>query len=233
MGKVWRTLTVSGELDARDFREYRFIMKGESLKVVKSFNYLGVVMDSKLSFENQCNKVLISGRIKLKHLRRLKKFMDKDLALLMYKQMIMPALEYGDIMLESGPDLLYKSVQTIQNHCLRCCLNILDPRLITIDELHTTCKCIKLVHRRNVNLLSMVHTFASSPDNVIIPVQVLRNNDKRKLKLQRPKGQLYRDSPMYRGMLLWDRLEATTQNIMDHDSFMIAIKKEEVLQRLL
>ena len=228
-----QVLWCHAEQDNRDFGVHTLMLKGENLKVVKTFNYLGVLIDSTLSFEKQCNKIISSGRLKLKNLRHLKKYMDSELALLMYKTMIMPTLEYGDVILESGPALLHKEVQTVQNHCLRCCLSIMDPRLIRITELHTTCKCTKLIHRRNVNLLGMVHKFASSPDNVMLPTRVLRSNVNRKIKLQRPKGQCYRDSPMYRGMLLWDKLEAKTQNIMDYDAFMETVKKEEVLLRLI
>ena len=115
------------EFDHRNLSAYDVILKGKVLKVVPKFNYLGVLIDSHISFEAHCNKVISSGNVKLKHLRRLKKYMDESLALLMYKQMILPALDYCDFILESASDTLTESLQTIQNHCLRCCLNIFDP----------------------------------------------------------------------------------------------------------
>ena len=53
--------------------------------------------------------------------------MDKDLSLLLYKQMILPVFDYGDFLVDGAPEDNIEPLQTIQNHCLRCVLNIYDP----------------------------------------------------------------------------------------------------------
>ena len=78
----------------------------------------------------------------------------------------------------------------------------------------------------------MIHKFAADPNNITVPVCVLCNNNKHKLKLQRPKGQLYRDSPLYKGMILWDKLDPDIQCIDNHDAFIEAIKNEVVSRPL-
>ena len=62
-------------------------------------------------------------------------------------------------------------------------------------------------------------------DNLVVPARILRSNDKRKIKLQCPKGALYRNGPLYRGSMLWDKLDAATQNIVTHRLFMAEIKQ--------
>ena len=62
------------------------------------------------------------------------------------------------------------------------------------------------------------------PDNLVVPVRALRSNTKRKPKLQRPTGQLHRDSPLYRGSLEWDKLDAADQTIASYERFMNKLK---------
>ena len=61
------------------------------------FNYLGALIDSYLTFEPECSKVKSMAMLRLYQLRKLKKFMDKDLSLLVYKQILLP-----DIVVDSG-----------------------------------------------------------------------------------------------------------------------------------
>ena len=218
-------LWCQSDRDKRNLSILDLELKNRVLRVVVKFNYLGVLIDKHLSFEAQCSRVVNSGNVKLKHLRRLKKHMDQELSLLMYKQMILPSLEYCDFVLESGPVGLVEEVQTIQNHCLRCCLGIVDPRLITRIALHTECKCKWLGQRRKENLLVIMYKHTRDEDNLIVPGRVLRSNVMRKVKLQRPSGQLYRDSPLYRGAMEWDKLTVIEQDTDSCAKFAQLIKE--------
>ena len=209
--------------DKSNYDSYDIILKQNKLKVVSSFNYLGVLIDSTFSFNQHCDSVLKSGDVKLSHLRRLKKHMDTPLALLMYKQMIVPALEYCNFIFGSGPDGMGKELQTIQNHCLRCCLGIVDPRLIRTDALHTSCECDRLAYRRRRSVLSLMYKHSKRADNLIVPNRVLRSNTLLKFKLQRPKGELYRKSPLYRGSLIWNTLDPECQHAATINVFMSKI----------
>ena len=118
-------LWCKSEYDRRDLSQYELVLKDKRLHVVGKFNYLGVLIDGHLSFEPHCTRVTSSGNVKLKHLRKLKKYMDRELSLLMYKQMVLQSLDYCEFVIEAGPAGLVKGIQTIQNHCLRCCLDII------------------------------------------------------------------------------------------------------------
>ena len=84
-----------------------------------------------------------SADFRMRNFRKLCKYTDKDLSLLIYKQLVLPAFEYCDFVLDGGPELLGNEIQVIQNHCLRACLGIRDPRDITRVELHVQCECKK------------------------------------------------------------------------------------------
>ena len=77
-----------------------------------------------------------------------------------------------------------------------------------------------------MNLLGLMYKQSRNPDNLVVPVRALRSNKLMKLKLQRPKGQLYRDSPLYRGSFNWDKLTPERQQIVTLDLFVNTIKKE-------
>ena len=64
------------------------------------------------------------------------------------------------------------------------------------------------------------------PTNLIVPGRVLRSNAKMLIRLQRPVGQLYRDSPLYRGSFFWDKLLPAEQKILTHNLFMNKIKSK-------
>ena len=165
------------------------------------------------------------GNQNLYSLRNLCKYIDRDLAILMYKTMILPVLEYSGLVLDGAPDTLVAEIQMIQNHCLRACLKIWDPRTIRVVDLHVSCTSKMLSTRRNESLLCRMYRMSRIPDNVVAPVRVLRCNDKIKIRTQRPKGELYRKSPKYRGMLAWNKLQGNVQRLEPFGKFVSDLKK--------
>ena len=214
------------EAELRSHPRFPVLLKGRVLHVVQNFNYLGVVIDSLLSFGAHGGKVNASGKVKLYNLRQHRKYVDMDLSILMYKQMMLPVFDYCDFILESGQCDAFKGLQTIQNHSLRCCMGIWDPRSVGTDFLHSTCLCKRLQVRRNECLLGLMYRRTRVEANLERPRRVLRSNAKLLVKLQRPRGKLYTDSPLYRGTTLWDKLKPAEQKILSHHLFMNKIKSK-------
>ena len=61
------------------------------------------------------------------------------------------------------------------------------------------------------------------------PPEYLGDNIQIKLRTQRPKGELYRKSPKYRGMLAWNKLEGNVQRLEPYGKFVSELKKWEYL----
>ena len=215
-----KVLWCYSERSIPDLTDCKLTLGNDTLNVVKEFNYLGVIIDTHLKFAKQCNKVTSSARQKLYHLRKLRKVMDKKLSILLYKSMILPVMDYGDCVVDGGPVGPVKSIQTIQNDCLRACLRIRDPTLISRADLHILCDCKQLLVRRNKHLLGIMYSLSQSPHNVIVPVRVLRGNSKVKLKVHRSNGGLFDKSPLYRGQILWNKLDGTHQMSASKKLFM-------------
>ena len=210
-----------------------FVMKDIPLKTVSHFDYLGVRIDCHLSFTPYCSKVRNSLLNKLYNMRKLRRYMDKSLTLTLYKQMVLPVMDFGDFVIEGAPKLSRACFQTIQNHFLRCCLDVKDPQLLSREVIHELCLCKKLYARRKENLLLIMHKVSLDSDNVIVPTRMLRGNIKVHLKVQKSSAALYDKSPLYRGARYWDMLDPIIQHSPDRLTFKNnLIRADRLLQPL-
>ena len=127
------------------------------LKLVKEFNYLGVIIDSDLSLKSQCKKVRSMSYSRYYQLCNIKINIDEALTLQIFKTMIMPVFDYCDFIIDSGPVTAVRRLQIVQNKCLRLSLGICDPRDISIVDLHDRCKIDTLSERRRKHLLVLMY----------------------------------------------------------------------------
>ena len=73
------------------------------LERVTSYNYLGVLMDDKLTFnaflKDKCKKI----NLRVYQLGRMRKYIDSGIANTIYIQTIIPLLDYVDFLIDGGP----------------------------------------------------------------------------------------------------------------------------------
>ena len=72
-----------------------------------------------------------------------------------------------------------------------------------------------------------MYKLTRNPDNLVVPRRVLRGNSKIELKVQRPKGKLYRKSSKYRGFLVWNKLDCDVQKTDLYSCFVNKVKKDK------
>ena len=98
---------------------------------------------------------------KLVYLKRIWGLINAKAALSIYKKMILPILEYGDILLVSIKAELKKKLQTLLNKALKCALG-LDP-LTSTEVTHKLAKLDKLTHRRKQHVLRLMFSQKDNP----------------------------------------------------------------------
>ena len=98
-------------------------MNGVPLQLVSSYKYLGVSLDAQLNYNLHINNIIASAFRKLQQFQRMRSFLSTKAALFVYKSMLLPILEYGDILLNAASAQNRKTLQTLQNKGLRCALN--------------------------------------------------------------------------------------------------------------
>ena len=72
------------------------------LQTVTTYKYLGVTLDGQLNYSQHVTKIIGLGTNKLKQLHRMRGFLSKKAALMVYKEMILPHLEYGYVFLHAA-----------------------------------------------------------------------------------------------------------------------------------
>ena len=117
-----------------------------SLQTFFNYKYLGITLDGQLNYARHVSKLISNVSLKLKQFRRMRSFLNTKAATLVYKNMILPIIEYGDIFLTGATNGNKKKLQILQNKGLRCALNA--DKDISTRELHTEAKLMRLKHRR-------------------------------------------------------------------------------------
>ena len=126
-------------------------VKSEPVERVPTYKYLGIVMDEKLTFNNHVNKTIKSASYQLSLLRRVRPMLTPYAALQIYKAMILPVIEYGNILYDTANANLLAKLQTIQNKALKVVYQA--PRLTPSVTTHNEAKIKPLKYRRKFNLL--------------------------------------------------------------------------------
>ena len=76
-------------------------INGKKLDNVKNYNYLGISLDSKLNFDSFIN-ITKKGANKFVMLSKVIPQINKDVALLSYKQMILSYMDYMDFLIDGA-----------------------------------------------------------------------------------------------------------------------------------
>ena len=137
----------------------------QNLEMVRVYKYLGIHIDNQLNFQHH-NKLLIRNvNFKVPHFKRIRKFMTKSAAEMIYKCTILPVLEYGDFIVDQGITYFNRALQKIQNLCL---LIVNGQHTLKYNErdstetLHRNTNIFRLIHRRRLHLLQFAFTLRKS-----------------------------------------------------------------------
>ena len=120
------------------------------LDKVSSYKYLGIQLDANLNFHKYLQDCIQRATYKIHMLAKIRSYIDFNSALTIYKTMILPIFEYGDIAYDQADIKSLDKLQTLQNRALRICIN----RNVHISRirLHQECNIANMKVRRIVHL---------------------------------------------------------------------------------
>ena len=181
------------------------------LECVPVYTYLGVPLDSKLTFEHAVNELTRKVNNRLFNLAKIRDMIDRVTALTIYKTSIATLFDYASFFYVAGSDTGLLKLQRLQNRGLRTCLNT-SRHVYSVDELHSMSDTSKLARRWDELLLTLMLKYykAEYPgDGPAEDVEqagdrTLRSDAKLLFSLKRPITQGYKKSPAYRGRMLWN-----------------------------
>ena len=179
--------------------------------MVPSFRYLGVTLDSALTFSNHIKTILSTVAHKAYMLGKIRKYLTTDVALLIYKTMILPYFDYADVMFTKAFVNDLDKLQRAQNKCLKTCMQL---KVTTdTDRLHRMSMIPKLKNRRQAHLLNFMYQRQSRIDLINDAPICTRAHDAPLFKVVKPRLEAYKRSVAYQGATRWNELNPGIRNI--------------------
>ena len=148
--KKTKYVTFGLKSQTRRIQNHDLFIQDTKIERVNSYKYLGVILDINLSFNNHLENCLKLVSHKAYLLSKIRKYINVTTAVTIYKTMILPIVEYGDVLYAGSNKKLLHDLQVAQNRILRTCLY--DDRLADTLILHHRCKIAKLQERRLLHL---------------------------------------------------------------------------------
>ena len=112
----------------------RLMISGKPLEYVFKYKYLGVIIDKLLPFNAYVNNTIRLVSHKKILLHKIRCYINENAAITIYKSMILPYIDYGDIFFMKSNSAQVQKLQSLQNRALKFCF-ISKPKVPT-DMLH-------------------------------------------------------------------------------------------------
>ena len=206
--------------------ENRLNIDEHSLATLNVVNYLGIRLDQKLSFSEHYAYIRKTTNLKVKQLFKVKKFLNLDAALTVYKSCIAPILDYGDFLYDCNKVTLNNRLQLIQNKAFRAIYGIRLGRnqRLTTAELHCEAKLYYLNERRAQHLLHYAYDLSLDESLLTRHNVQTRYQDGKRFNIPVIRNSTLQKIPSIRAMRAWNLLPNDYTTIVDKKTFKLALK---------
>ena len=200
------------------------------LEIVPHYKYLGPFVDTHLTFTKQAAETCKSVSFKLYCLSKIKKYLDTDSMIQLYKAYIQPYFDNNDIFNSTSTSYYQNKLIKLHQRCLRNCLPA--TRKYEKLELHILTGVNSLKDRAKNHLLKIMYKRSR--------LTYYLNNDPRPtrafngpiLDVPFPNNELLKKSVLYRGSTFWNDTNPLDRNIATFHSYKIKLKKDLKLKLL-
>ena len=189
------------------------ILGGKKIQKVSSFKYLGFNLDATLSFRSHITDVMRKVMHKRLLLSRMMFFLTKEVALLIYKTMILPYFDYCDIVYHNACANDLDMLQRLQNKCLKTCLGL--QKLCSTKIVHSLADCAYLDKRRDVHMCNFMFTRKANVTLLDTREINTRLHDAPTFRVPFPHKETFKRSVKYAGANVWNSLPAEKRLIDD------------------
>ena len=191
------------------------------LSNVMAYKYLGIDLDRNLTYEAAVHNTYIKANKKLFTLRKIRPYVTQRVAALIYKQFILPILDYADFLFDSTVKYELDLLDRIQDRALRL-IGRGQPNNRAIEDIYNF---EPLKARRRKHHLALMYRLSKNGLylDTVRPKIALRSRNKVKFTTAKTKLTKVMKSPFYRGVTLWEMLTAQVQRATTKVKFKMLI----------
>ena len=202
---------------------------GVNLKQVSKLPYLGIELDDALKWNKHILQLCSNISRKLGLLSRLRKFLNKDTLQLLYFSLIQPKFDYAISVWGYCSNTNQKLIVRLQHRAARIITNNMDYINIRGNDLVKELGWQTIEQRRNYFTAMLMYKCmnGAAPHRLIDELVMTcdthelttRSATNGSLQIPKPNNELFRNSLLYQGSLLWNSLPPEIQNAPDILSF--------------
>ena len=186
-------------------------LNGDEIQKVPSFKYLGLILDPTLNYNHHISSLIRLILYKMTMLAKLRRYLNNDVAIQIYKSMLLPYFDYADVIFHKACSKDLDKLQRLQNRCLRICLGY--DRLFSTDRAHKKASMPFLVDRRHAHALNFMFSRKNRKELLNNREIRTRAHDAPLFNVTIPRCTAFKCSVGYYGSELWNSLPAQTRNI--------------------
>ena len=209
-GKKTKYLVLGSRNKTSACRDINLSIGGTSLERVKTFKYLGITLDSNLTFESHIAHVNRTVRHKTFLLRVVRPYLTTFAAMQVLKVMISPLLEYGAILYDSAAGKHTHKLQVAMNSGIRAVFQM--PRLTPTTVLYDKAGFDPITLRRQRAIL--IHAYHRSKIDKHVDHRGIQTRNHSAVALLGPQGnsKFVHDTLDYKSATLWNALPNVVKN---------------------
>ena len=190
---------------------------GQPLEVVDKYKYLGIILDTHLTYKPHIKSVISKVTNKLSVLTKIRKYIDVHTSLVLFKSMILSHFDYGDFIYAAASNDILNDIQILQNKCLRLCTSSLYD--INTNYLHTISNSNKLSEKRDTYLLNLMYNRKSNVEYLDIRELPTRQHRSTTFKVLFTDKTTVQKSILIRGANAWNVLPIEAKELPSEKEF--------------
>lgn len=213
-----KTMTVEPTRQVRESK-MDISMGGKMLDEVSIYRYLGVKIDSSLTFKTHVNGIIKNVSHKIYQLGKIRKYLTVKASEMVYKSTILPLFDVGDTFYDSASKALLNKLQNLQNRALRLIFK-LDRRANT-DKVQAEVHLIKLEERRALHIIQLAKWLSEDAANLDKRTLPTRSHieERKNLSTFRPNNQRCLQSCFYKTAKYWNQLPTLLHSNLKREKF--------------
>ncbi len=200
---------------------------------VSAMKYLGVILDEHLTFDEHVNYIIAKASKKLGILHRAREFLNLNTKILLYKSLVLPHMDYCDLIYMCTTEHNLQRLQYIQNCACRIILRA--DNYTSVKEMRQELKLPTLRQRRTIHMAMECHKNVYNPESGLQSMFIqqditrtrrTRTTDTNTMLIPQVRSMVGRKSFAYRGPYFWNNLDRESRLLENKNSFKNHISKQ-------